>query len=190
MVIVCLGSVQGYEFIIVAFRSAKGRVLRRVAIARHERARESMGETPHLYPHLLILLPLNLSLPFGLVPTEATIGSYRQKHSARALHRVYSVEATFGSEKRCFHRYETGGEPWPVSAASSHQLSPHWHKASGSETQEKMLHSVAEAGRGGENARRASKSIGISSLACSEMWVKMRRLAHGFRSERARATQW
>ena len=138
-------------------------------------ARESMGETPHLYPHLLILLPLNLSLPFGLVPTEATIGSYRQKHSARALRRVYSVEATFGSEKRCFHRYETGGEPWSVSAASSHQLSPHWHKASGSETQEKMLHSVAEAGRGGENARRASKSIGISSLACSEMWVKMRR---------------
>ena len=86
---------------------------------------------------------LNLSLPFGLVPTEATIGSYRQKPSARALHRVYSVEATFGSEKRCFHRYETGGEPWPVSAASSHQLSPHWHKASGSETHEKMLHSVA-----------------------------------------------
>ena len=86
---------------------------------------------------------LNLSLPFGLAPTEATIGSYRQKPSARALHRVYSVEATFGSEKRCFHRYETGGEPWPVSAASSHQLSPHWHKASGSESKEKMLHSVA-----------------------------------------------
>jgi hypothetical protein len=36
----------------------------------------------------------NLRLPFGLVPTEATIGSYRQKHSVRALHRVYSVEAT------------------------------------------------------------------------------------------------
>ncbi len=28
--------------------------------------------------------------------------------------------------------------------------------------------------RGGENARRSRKSIGISSLACSEMWVKMR----------------
>jgi hypothetical protein len=25
---------------------------------------------------------------------------------------------------------------------SSHQLLPHWHKASGSETQEKMLHSI------------------------------------------------
>ncbi len=75
---------------------------------------------------------LNLSLPFGLVPTEATIGSYRQKPSARAL-----------------HRYETGGEPWPVSAASSHQLSPHWHKASGSEPQEKMLHSVAASGPSG-----------------------------------------
>ncbi len=86
---------------------------------------------------------LNLSLPFGLVPTEATIVSYRQKHSARALHRVYSVEATFGSEQRRFHQYETGGEPWPESAASSHQLSPHWHKASGSEMQEKMLHGVA-----------------------------------------------
>ena len=117
---------------------------------------------------------LNLSLPFGLVPTEATIGSYRQKPSARALHRVYSVEATFGSEKRCFHRYETGGEQWPVSAASSHQLSPHWHKASGSESKEKMLHSVAEAGRGGENALGSRKSIGISSLACCELWVKMR----------------
>ena len=58
---------------------------------------------------------LNLSLPFGLVPTEATIVSYRQKQLARALHRVYTVEATFGSEKRCFHRYETGGERWPVS---------------------------------------------------------------------------
>ena len=92
---------------------------------------------------------LNLSLPFGLAPTEATIGSYRQKPSARALHRVYSVEATFGSEKRCFHRYETGGEPWPVSAASSHQLSPHWHKASGSESKKKMLHSVAEYGARG-----------------------------------------
>ena len=57
---------------------------------------------------------LNLSLPFGLVPTEATIGSNHQKHSARALHRVYSVEATLGSEKRGFHRYETGGEPWPI----------------------------------------------------------------------------
>ena len=95
---------------------------------------------------------LNLSLPFGLAPTEATIGSYRQKPSARALHRVYSVEATFGSEKRSFHRYETGGEPWPMSAASSYQLLPHWHKASGSESQEKMLHSVSDAGRGGENA--------------------------------------
>lgn len=30
MVIVRLGSVQGYEFFIVAFRSAKGRVLRRI----------------------------------------------------------------------------------------------------------------------------------------------------------------
>ena len=100
---------------------------------------------------------LNLSLPFGLVPTEATIGSYRQKPSARAL-----------------HRYETGGEPWPVSAASSHQLSPHWHKASGSESQENMLHSVAEAGRGGENWLGSRKCIGISSLACCEMWVKMR----------------
>ena len=96
----------------------------------------------------------------------------RQKPSARALHRVYSVEATFGSEKRCFHRYETGGEPWPVSAASSHQLSPHWHEASGSESQEKMLHSVAEAGRGGENAMGSRKFIGISSLECCEMWVK------------------
>jgi hypothetical protein len=86
--------------------------------------------------------PASASLPFGLVPTEATIGSYGQKHSARALPRVYSVEATFGSEIRCFHRYETGGEPWHVSAASSNQLSPHWHKASGSETQEEMLHSV------------------------------------------------
>ena len=39
-----------------------------------------------------------------------------------------------------------------------------------------MLHSVAEAGRGGENARRSRKSIVISSLACSEMWVKMSHL--------------
>ena len=52
-------------------------------------------------------------LPFGLFPTEETIGSYWQKHSVRALRRVYSVEATFGFEKRCFHRYETGGEPRP-----------------------------------------------------------------------------
>ena len=37
-----------------------------------------------------------------------------------------------------------------------------------------MLHSVIEAGRGGENAQRARKSIGISSLACPEIWVKMR----------------
>ena len=39
-----------------------------------------------------------------------------------------------------------------------------------------MLHSVAEAGRGGENARISRKSLGISSLACPEMWVKMRAL--------------
>ena len=101
---------------------------------------------------------LNLSLPFGLAPTEATIGSYRQKPSARALHRVYSVEATFGSEKRCFHRYETGGEQWPVSAASSHQLSPHWHKASGSESKKKMLHSVAEYGARGARSKDVGKA--------------------------------
>jgi hypothetical protein len=35
-----------------------------------------------------------------------------------------------------------------ICAASSYQLSPHWHKASGSETQEKMLHSVAMRGSG------------------------------------------
>jgi hypothetical protein len=39
MVIVRIGSVQGYEFVIVAFRAAKVRVLRRVAIAWHERLR-------------------------------------------------------------------------------------------------------------------------------------------------------
>jgi hypothetical protein len=33
-------------------------------------------------------------------------------------------------------------------------------------------------GRGGENALGSRKSIGISSLACCEMWVKMRRDAH------------
>jgi hypothetical protein len=75
----------------------------------------------------------------GFSRQEETIGSYWQKHSVRALRRVYSVEATFGFEKRCFHRYETGGEPRPSFAAySSCQLSPHWHKASGSEMQEKM----------------------------------------------------
>ena len=141
---------------------------------------KSLNESPHKAKKIL-------SLPFGLVPTEATIGSYRQKHSARALHRVYSVEATFGSEKRCFHRYETGGEPWPVSAASSHQLSPHWHKASGSESKEKMLHSVAEAGRGGENAMGSRKSIGISSLACcaTVAWASLPWI-----HERARATRF
>ena len=40
------------------------------------------------------------------------------------------------------------------------------------------LSPLSEAGRGGENARRSRKSIGISSLACCEMWVRMRRLAH------------
>ena len=35
---------------------------------------------------------------------------------------------------------------------------------------------LPEAGRGGENARRSRESIGISSLVCSEMWVKMRAL--------------
>ena len=40
------------------------------------------------------------------------------------------------------------------------------------------LSPLSEAGRGGENARRSRKSIGISSLACSEMWVKMRLDAH------------
>ncbi len=54
---------------------------------------------------------LTLRLPFGLVPTEAAIGGYRHDHSVRALHRVYSVGATFGCEKRCFHRYETGMKP-------------------------------------------------------------------------------
>jgi hypothetical protein len=34
----------------------------------------------------------------------------------------------------------------------------------------------------GEKTRWGSKSIGISGLACGEMWVKMRRLAHGFTS--------
>ncbi len=37
---------------------------------------------------------LNLRLPFGPAPTEATIGGYRHDSSVRALHRVYSVEAT------------------------------------------------------------------------------------------------
>ena len=40
-----------------------------------------------------------------------------------------------GCEKRCFHRYETSGEPSPSWDSSSCQLSPHWHEASGSETQ-------------------------------------------------------
>ena len=35
--------------------------------------------------------------------------------------------------------------------------------------------------RGGENAMGSRKSIGISSLACYEMWVKMRLLACVFR---------
>ncbi len=36
-------------------------------------------------------------------------------------------------------------------------------------------------GRGGENARNSCKSIGISSLACCEMWVKRRRCPPGYR---------
>jgi len=51
------------------------------------------------------------SLPFGLVPTEATIGGYRHDHSVRALRRVYSAEATFGRVRRCFHRYKTSSLP-------------------------------------------------------------------------------
>ena len=134
----------GKEWPSIAVRSRSGSLA--FLIVLRSKAIEGMPLTRH---GSVSLLPsyLNLNLPYGLVPTEATIGSYEQKYSARALHRVYSVEATFGSEKRCFHRYETGGEPWPVSAASSHQLSPHWHKASGSETQEKMLHSVAYLGQ-------------------------------------------
>ncbi len=55
-------------------------------------------------------------------------------------------------------RYETGGEPSPSRVASSCQLSPHWHEASGSERQEKMLYSVA-----GGGLLRAARSIsGIS----------------------------
>ncbi len=76
---------------------------------------------------------LTLRLPFGPAPTEAAIGGYGHDHSFRALHRVYSVGATFGCEKRCFHRFETGGEPSPSRVASSCQLSPHWLEASGSE---------------------------------------------------------
>ena len=92
---------------------------------------------------------LSFRLPFGLAPTEATIGGYWQDRSVQALHRVYWVEATFECEKRYFHRYETGGEPSHACAASSCQLSPHWHEASGSETQEKMLHRVARWGNRG-----------------------------------------
>ncbi len=36
-------------------------------------------------------------------------------------------------------------------------------------------------GLGGENARRSCKSIGISSRACPEMWVKRRRCPPGYR---------
>ncbi|MEI7462107.1 MAG: hypothetical protein WCK15_22165, partial [Pirellula sp.] len=32
---------------------------------------------------------------------------------------------------------------------------------------------LPEAGRGGENALGSRKSIGISSLACCELWLKM-----------------
>ncbi len=77
---------------------------------------------------------LTLRLPFGPAPTEAAIGGYSHEHLVRALHRVYSVGATIGCEKRCYHRYETGGEPSPSRVVSSCQLSPHWHEASGSET--------------------------------------------------------
>ena len=80
---------------------------------------------------------LDISLPYGLVPTEATIDGYMLDHSVQALRRVYSVEATFGCESRCFPRYETGGEPSPAWVACSRQLSPHWHEASGSENTEK-----------------------------------------------------
>ena len=76
---------------------------------------------------------MNLSLPFGPVPTEATIDSYRRDHSVRALRRVYSVEAAFGWAKRCFHRYETGGEPGLSWFVCSCQLAPRWDEPSGSE---------------------------------------------------------
>ena len=117
---------------------------------------------------------LNLSLPFGLVPTEATIGSYRQKPSARALHRVYSVEATFGSEKRCFHRYETGGERWPVSArlvATNYR--PTGIKPVVANRRKKCFTASPTRGEG-EKTRWDLKSIGISSLSCDEMCAKMR----------------
>ncbi len=56
-------------------------------------------------------LYLTLRLSFGLAPTEAAIGGYMHDPTVRAVHRVDSVGATFGCEKRCFHRYETGMKP-------------------------------------------------------------------------------
>ena len=64
---------------------------------------------PDLYQRVASNNPL--SLPFGPVPTELTIGGYKQDHSIPALRRVYSVEATLGLVTRCVLRYETGGEP-------------------------------------------------------------------------------
>ncbi len=56
--------------------------------------------------------------------------------------------------------FETGEEPSPSRVSSSSQLSPHWHEASGSETQKKMLYSVALHRRlvGGDSHTRTSIS--------------------------------
>ena len=89
---------------------------------------------------------MNLSPPFRPVPTEATIGGYKQDNSIQALRQVYSVEAAFGWAKRCFHRYETGGEPGLSWVVCSCQLAPRWGEPSGSENIGEMLHRVANRG--------------------------------------------
>jgi len=86
-----------------------------------------------LYLICRILRLGDLSLPFGLAPMEATIDGYTLDHSVQALRRVYSVEATFGCEKRCIPGMKPGKILASLWVACSCQASPHWHEASGSE---------------------------------------------------------
>jgi hypothetical protein len=74
---------------------------------------------------------LNLSLPFGLVPTEATIGSYRQKPSARALrlvatnYRPTGIKPVVANRMRENHEYEShaGAQSFEVSKSTTSALS-------------------------------------------------------------------
>jgi hypothetical protein len=90
MVIVCLGSVQGYEFVIVAFRSAKIRVLRRIGYGNPTRER-GIAVGSSLTRRVFKLPPKSGSSKNSQPIREALLGNVYHVSSTAMVPRVSAI---------------------------------------------------------------------------------------------------